>query len=216
MTKLLDLLSIVDEFQDRESLLRAYYADIWKLGEILFQKGLSQKRRKALMRELKQSWERELNELRADYPQDPHCEFFSAACRLTDSQWPGLFHCYAHPNIPGTNNTTEQFIAELKSQERVQAKTPNPAARFIRNAPITAIFNNRPSLPGEELVASASLEQITRAKELQKNLTHRTRIQRWARRDMQKLLDHVAKRWNNSSPDPPTGENMQPSDISTS
>jgi hypothetical protein len=37
---------------------------------------------------------------------------------VTQSFWPGLFHCYAVPGLPATNNDLEQFFGSIRHHER--------------------------------------------------------------------------------------------------
>ena len=49
--------------------------------------------------------------------------------QVTDSYWPGLFHCYAVPDLPRTNNDLEQFFGAARYHERrtTGRKTASPA-----------------------------------------------------------------------------------------
>jgi hypothetical protein len=38
--------------------------------------------------------------------------------RVTDSYWPGLFHCYDVPDLPRTNNDLEHFFGSARYRER--------------------------------------------------------------------------------------------------
>ena len=38
--------------------------------------------------------------------------------KVTQSYWPGLFHCYDVPGLPRTNNDLEQFFGAVRYQER--------------------------------------------------------------------------------------------------
>jgi hypothetical protein len=38
--------------------------------------------------------------------------------KVTKSYWPGLFHCYAVPDLPRTNNDLEHFFGSARYQER--------------------------------------------------------------------------------------------------
>jgi hypothetical protein len=38
--------------------------------------------------------------------------------KVTQSYWPGLFHCYAVPDLPRTNNDLEQFFGAARYHER--------------------------------------------------------------------------------------------------
>ena len=49
--------------------------------------------------------------------------------QVTDSYWPGLFHCYDVPDLPRTNNDLEQFFGAARYHERrtTGRKTASPA-----------------------------------------------------------------------------------------
>ena len=38
--------------------------------------------------------------------------------KVTDSYWPGLFHCYDIPDLPRTNNDLEQLFGSTRHHER--------------------------------------------------------------------------------------------------
>jgi hypothetical protein len=38
--------------------------------------------------------------------------------KVTDSYWPGLFHCYDAPDLPRTNNDLEHFFGAARYRER--------------------------------------------------------------------------------------------------
>lgn len=194
MTDLQALLEITPELFDKQAWLKDYYENIWMLGDILFGEDKSTKKRKELLEDQYDGWSKQLKALVAD-AQDPRRVFLEEAIRLTDEQWEGLFHCYANPRIPATNNGSEQLINQLKSAERVLAKTPNPGARFINNAPINAIFVNLPHLPDERFIASRTREEMDHARDVLKGVRHRVGVARMARSNPRKLMEEVKKRW---------------------
>ncbi len=55
--------------------------------------------------------------------------------KVTMNYWPGLFHCYADPAIPRTNNDLEQYFGAARHHERraTGQKRP-PAAVAVRGA----------------------------------------------------------------------------------
>lgn len=194
LNSLLRLLALSPKLRAKEVLLRAYYSDIWALGEILFSHGQSNRERKRLLRELRQSWATRLS-CAGDSPDPIATLFFSEARRLTDDQWEGLFHCYGNPRIPQTNNGTEQLIAQLKSLERLLARNPSPGSRFIRSAPITAAFVNRETLPGESFIASRSPEEIALVRRNRKAAAHKASVARQARHNLPQLIERLKARW---------------------
>lgn len=194
MTRLQRLVSISGRLRKKEAWLREYYKDIWTVGNILFTTGKSKRDRKQLLEKLRESWEKRLLELEGS-PDKVGAHFLSECCRLTDDQWDGLFHCYSNPRIPATNNGSEQLNAMLKSLERVQAKNPNPGARFIRNAPINAAFVNRKQFPGKEFIATRNPEELAAVRSQRKAVAHKLGVARLARRDIKRLLDRLQERW---------------------
>jgi hypothetical protein len=147
-----------------------------------------------LLRELRQSWESRLLQLDQS-PDKPAALFLSECCRLTDDQWEGLFHCYSNPRIPQTNNGTEQLIAQLKSLERMLASNPSPGGRFIRNAPINALFTNRRRFPDQTFIGTRSPEEMAATRRNRKAAAHKAGVARLARRDLPKLLEQFKARW---------------------
>src|SRR3712207_9555722 len=51
-------------------------------------------------------------------------------CKVTRSYRPGLFHCYAVPDLPRTNNGLEQLFGSQRHHERRASgrRTASPAA----------------------------------------------------------------------------------------
>lgn len=194
MTALQRLVSIAPDLAKQEEWIRLFYEDIWTVGEILFSEKKTKKERKRLLRKLRDDWEDELARLE-QAPDAAATSFLAECCRITDEQWEGLFHCYSNPRIPATNNGTEQLILYLKSQERIQARSPNPGARFIRNAPIKALFVNRRKVSSESFIASRSQDQMNEARRQLKTVSRTTGVARLARSDLPRLLDRVTKRW---------------------
>ncbi len=45
-------------------------------------------------------------------------EAFAHFLKVTRSYWPGLFHCYAVPDLPRTNNGLEQLFGSQRYHER--------------------------------------------------------------------------------------------------
>ena len=43
---------------------------------------------------------------------------FTHFLKVTDSYWPGLFHCYDVPDLPRTNNDLEQLFGSTRHHER--------------------------------------------------------------------------------------------------
>lgn len=155
------------------------------------------------MRELRKGWEKELRALqrKADTSAAP---ILKEWIKLTNSYWPGLFHCYIDTRIPQTNNEMERFIKELKTLERRLSRMPKPALRFTRNAPVNATFANRRVLPGAEELARHSREDLERAKEAMRSNTKKLGVYRLARRNIDKALSRVLQLWSRGGQGPPS------------
>jgi len=55
--------------------------------------------------EVRQAYEGFLVEMeQAPIPSEPLAAMLSTFRKVTASYWPGLFHCYDLPDLPGTNN----------------------------------------------------------------------------------------------------------------
>ena len=113
----------------------------------------------------------------------------------TDNYWPGLFHCYADPRIPGTNNTMEQFINQQKQMFRVLARNPHPATRFIRHAADTAIVDTLPELPGKDFLARRSAAEMQQAEASLRASQRKLGAAQRIRRDVDGFARGVLERW---------------------
>lgn len=199
MNRLQKLLKITPELRSKESWLRAFYADVWALGDILFRQGLKKQERRRLIRELQGKWFKKMRRLDQDHPDHPAMPFLVEAFRVTDDQFDNLFHCYDNPRIPNTNNGMEQLIAHLKSLHRQMAKNPNPGAQFIRNAPTTALLNTRKPLPGEAFVGSRTPEQMAEVRAQLREASRQAGIGKLARRNLPELMSRIKSRWKGSA-----------------
>lgn len=198
-------------------MLRCYYDDIWSIGDTLFGEGKSRQQRKHLLEEMRKNWELELQKLDAASEKDAlGVEFLAECCRITDEQWVGLFHCYVNPRIPGTNNGTEQLIATLKSLERVLSRNPNPGARFIRNAPVMALFVNQQRPPGAAFIGTRGPEDMARVRRQLRAGARVGGVAKLARQNLPLLLSRIIKGWNVTSTGPPGPLSMESSVPSTS
>ena len=62
-------------------------------------------------------------------------EWATHVYRVTRSYWPGLFHCYADPTIPRTNNELEQYFGTARHHERrATGRKRPPAAVAVRGS----------------------------------------------------------------------------------
>jgi hypothetical protein len=75
--------------------------------------------------------------------------------KVTQSYWPGLFHCYDVPGLPRTNNDLEQFFGAVRYQERRACgrKVASPTL-VLRGAVrvVAAVATRMQVFPPEQLV----------------------------------------------------------------
>jgi hypothetical protein len=74
--------------------------------------------------------------------------------RVTDSYWPGLFHCYDVPDLPRTNNDLEHCFGAARYRERraTGRRTASPGT-VVRGAVrlVTAVAVGQGALSPEQL-----------------------------------------------------------------
>ena len=181
-----------------EEWLRRFYAEIFEVKRILFAEGQTVKGAKRLLRKMRDRWVQRL--LRStNLSDDKDYEILGAWCNKTDNYWPGLFHCYSDPRIPGTNNGMEIFIKEIKQLERHLSQNPNPATRVIRHAATNAIATTRPELPGKEFLARCSPQLIAQAEASLKAKRKTLGAARYARRNIDAFAENALERWRRAS-----------------
>ncbi len=74
--------------------------------------------------------------------------------KVTDSYWPGLFHCYDVPDLPRTNNDLEQLFGSTRHHERrcTGRKAASPSLVLRGSVRIVAGLGTRAhSFHGREL-----------------------------------------------------------------
>jgi hypothetical protein len=113
--------------------------------------------------------------------------------KVTDSYWPGLFHCYDVPDLPRTNNDLEQLFGSTRHHERrcTGRKAASPSLVLRGSVRIVAGLGTRSRRFGGLELAPANLEtwQTLRAG-LERRRHTRTLRQRF-RRDPQAYLRHL-------------------------
>ena len=201
----------MDRVKDEERYLRTYYADIRAVGKILFTEGQTARGAKRMLRKMTDAWEASLRNFSED-PKNPAAQVLASWGKTTASYWPGLFHTYSSPYIPGTNNSTEQTIKKSKSNERVFSGNPNPAHRFLRHAAINAIFIGMDELPGAEFLRSLTHEDIAKAKATLRSTSARWVIIHRARHRRAEHLNRLEERWKQAEHSPPFVETMDGSE----
>jgi hypothetical protein len=113
--------------------------------------------------------------------------------KVTESYWPGLFHCFDVPDLPRTNNDLEQLFGSTRHHERrcTGRKATSPSLVLRGSVRIVAgLGTRRRSFRGSEL-APANLEtwQTLRAG-LERRRHTRTLRQRF-RRNPEAYLRHL-------------------------
>jgi len=84
-------------------------------------------------------------------PMRPGLEHF---LKVTRSFWPGLFHCYDHPDLPRTNNDLEQAFGTYRHHERrVTGRKVASASTVLRGSVrlIAAVATRRHTVEGSDL-----------------------------------------------------------------
>ncbi len=74
--------------------------------------------------------------------------------RVTRSYWSGLFHCYADPTIPRTNNELEQYFGRARHHERrATGRKRPPTAVAVRGAVrvVAAVATQTADVPASAL-----------------------------------------------------------------
>jgi len=82
-------------------------------------------------------------------------------CKVTRSYRPGLFHCYAVPDLPHTNNDLEHEFGSQRYHERraTGRKTASPAAVLRGEARLVAAIATRQRTPSGPDLGCADREQ---------------------------------------------------------
>jgi hypothetical protein len=96
---------------------------------------------------------------------------------VTQSYWRGLFHCYAVPELPRTNNELEQYFGAVRHHERRATGHKRPTAALAVRGSVRAV------------AAVATRRGVWRAQELRP-----TSIEAW--RSLRERLEarHMARR----------------------
>lgn len=118
--------------------------------------------------------------------------------KVTNSYWPGLFHCYEVAGLPRTNNDLEHLFGQLRHhQRRVSGRKVAPASLVLRGSVrlIALIATRIKPFSAKELAAVSLQEWQAVRSELQKH--HAKRLQqRSFRRDPQKYLAKLEAKFN--------------------
>jgi hypothetical protein len=112
--------------------------------------------------------------------------------RVTMSYWRGLFHCYAHPEIPRTNNDLEQYFGAARHHERRATGHKRPtSAVVVRGAVrvVAAVATRLKVWPAEALRPST----VAAWRRLRTELETRHAARRAARRFRKDPVTYLAK-----------------------
>lgn len=164
------------------------------MKRILFDKRQTVKGAKRCLRKMHERW---VERMMRPQPSGDNREWaiLGTWCNQTKNYWPGLFHCYADPRIPGTNNALEAFIKQMKQMVRLISRNPNPATRFIGSAAMNAIAVTHPELPGEDFLASRSASVMQQAEASLLGRRRKLGASLKVRRDVDGFAASVLERW---------------------
>ena len=193
---MLDLLSVVDRYRADADWIGVFYDDVRHVGTILFAAGRTLKDAKKMLRELRDQWRDELGRYQQAEIEQRACGVLKSWGTTTKTYEPGLFHAFADPRIPKTNNDHERVNKQLKSLERRISRSPRPGRRFTRNAPLNAVFVNMKVPPGEAFIARRRPEELRLAKILLQARMQSNGIAQKARRDFKGLVAALRADWD--------------------
>ena len=69
----------------------------------------------------------------------PLSEAISTFLKVTESYWPGLFHCYDVADLPRTNNELEQCFGAVRYSERRASGRRGAIAALVVRGPVRAL-----------------------------------------------------------------------------
>jgi hypothetical protein len=113
--------------------------------------------------------------------------------KVTESYWPGLFHCYDVPDLPRTNNDLEQLFGSTRHHERrcTGRKAASPSLVLRGSVRIVAGLGTRSrSFRGSELAPTNIATWQTLRAGLEKRRHTRVLRQRF-RRNPEAYLRHL-------------------------
>jgi len=180
------------------------------MGKILFSTAKTVKGAKRLLRKMQERWLSLMDrpELHPNVPNDEEAyALLDGWSDRLELYWPGLFHCYANPHIPATNNELERIIRDLKQLERVLSRNPKPADRFVRNAEMNALVIGRLDLPGEEFLIGCGQEAIRQAEARLRARKKRLSIGNRVLRNWPRERTSFVERWREAARDQPSPGN---------
>src|SRR5207253_4929214 len=69
----------------------------------------------------------------------PLGEAISTFLKVTESYWPGLFHCYDVPDLPRTNNDLEHCFGSVRYGERRVSGRKGAIAGLVVRGPVRVL-----------------------------------------------------------------------------
>ena len=72
-----------------------------------------------------------VGEVLKDQGTEPVAAWATHFYRVSRSYWPGLFHCYAIPELPRTNNDLEQYFGAVRHHERRATGHKRPTSAVV-------------------------------------------------------------------------------------
>jgi hypothetical protein len=105
---------------------------------------------------VRERYERVLRLMREQQPfLGPLSEAVSTFLKVTESYWPGLFHCYDVADLPRTNNELEHCFGSVRYSERRASGRRGAIAALVVRGPVrvlTALALRRPCFLPRALV----------------------------------------------------------------
>jgi hypothetical protein len=117
-------------------------------------------------------------------------------CTVTASYRPGLFHCYAVPDLPRTNNDLEHAFGSQRYHERraTGRKTASPAAVLRGEVRLLAAVATRQHAPNGPDLGCADREQWTRLRQRLDRRGHARILRTRFRRDPHAYLAELEQK----------------------
>lgn len=116
--------------------------------------------------------------------------------KVTESYWPGLFHCYDVPDLPRTNNGLEQLFGSTRHHERrcTGRKVASPSLVLRGSVRIMAGLGTRQQVYNAQDLSEIDLEAWREVRaELEQRRQSRT-LRRRFRRDPTAYLHQLEER----------------------
>ena len=116
--------------------------------------------------------------------------------KVTRSYWPGLFHCYAIPGLPRTNNDLEHFFGRYRHLERrITGRKATSRSLVLRGSArlVAAVVSQQRTFNPAELLPS-DLQSWYRLRTQMEARCHQRRCQLRFRRNPTAYLEELEQR----------------------